>query len=670
MSVPEEHVKGLGSPEKETPTTSFADSEDQYQSGFNLKTVWACLFVGFVMLPGSIYLSLVTGGQTGAADWVTVILFLEIAKRSLVKMSRQEIMILYWAAAGLAAAGNALNLGVSGGPFSTLIWEQYYKQSPEAAGIAGMIPTWLVPALGSEALSGRSFFNIDWTKPILVLTASTILFTINSYSMGYILFRLTSDVERLPFPLAKIYAGGATALAETSQKSEGWRWRAFSIGSVIGVSWGLVYVMIPILSSTFLVTPITILPIPFIDFTTNLKEVLPATLVGIGTDLGALLVGFVLPFWVVVGTFVSSTITAIIANPLLYHFGILNTWEPGMSMIPTQIANSIDFWLSFTIGASLVIGVVGFGGTIKALVGGHREKMTAQRAITDTPKGRGDMPLWLVGVIWFLSTTGFVVMLAILIPDFPWWIGAIFGYLWSPMFSYIGVRMTGITGSPYGSSFPYVKEASFLLSGYKGVDIWFATIPIFEHGGVASTFKQLELTKTTFGSVIKLSALNMGLMLICSFIFYSLVWKLNPIPSAAYPFVQKMWPFNAAMRTIWVKSTLPGGTSFIFNIIRPDYIFAGFSSIGALFAVLSMLKASPLFFYGFVGGLAAPMWNTMPTFLGALLGRYYFVKRFGEDKWMAYVPIVVAGYGAGIGLIGMISIAIALISKAISQIVY
>jgi hypothetical protein len=37
---------------------------------------------------------------------------------------------------------------------------------------------------------------------------------------------------------------------------------------------------------------------------------------------------------------------------------------------------------------------------------------------------------------------------------------------------------------------------------------------------------------------------------------------------------------------------------------------------------------------------------------------------------MSYVPIVAAGYGAGSGLIGMIAIAIALISKAISQIVY
>jgi len=280
------------------------------------------------------------------------------------------------------------------------------------------------------------------------------------------------------------------------------------------------------------------------------------------------------------------------------------------------------------------------------------------------------MPLWIVGVFWFLSTTGFVVMLYFLIPSFPWWISAIFGFLWSPVFSYIGARMIGITGSPYGSSFPFVKEASFLLSGYKGLDVWFAPIPIFEHGGVAATFKQLDLTKTTFGSVIKLSALTMVLMFICSFIFYSLVWKLNPIPSAAYPYVQKMWPLNAAMRTIWVKSTLPGGTTFIFDIIKIEYILAGLGVTGGLFALLTAIGASPLFFYGLVGGLASPMWQTMPTFFGALLGRYYFSKRFGNEKWMSYVPIVAAGYGAGIGLIGMIAISIALISKAISQIVY
>ena len=160
MSVREDQLKDTPDDEPhDSHTALFGDADEPYRSGFNLKTIWACLFVGFIMLPGSIYLSLVTGGQTGAADWVTVILFLEIAKRSLVKMSRQEIMILYWAAAGLAAAGNAMNTGITGGPFAHLIWEQYYKQAPEAAGIAALIPTWVVPAISSEALSQQS---ITW----------------------------------------------------------------------------------------------------------------------------------------------------------------------------------------------------------------------------------------------------------------------------------------------------------------------------------------------------------------------------------------------------------------------------------------------------------------------------------------------------------------------------
>ena len=57
-------------------------------------------------------------------------------------------------------------------------------------------------------------------------------------------------------------------------------------------------------------------------------------------------------------------------------------------------------------------------------------------------------------------------------------------------------------------------------------------------------------------------------------------------------------------------------------------------------------------------------------FAGALLGRYYFAKRFGESKWKAYAPILLAGYSCGMGLIGMTSIAVALISKAVSSVVF
>ena len=49
---------------------------------------------------------------------------------------------------------------------------------------------------------------------------------------------MTSDVERLPFPMAPVQAAGATALAEAGSKEESWRWRVFSIGAMMGLIFG------------------------------------------------------------------------------------------------------------------------------------------------------------------------------------------------------------------------------------------------------------------------------------------------------------------------------------------------------------------------------------------------------------------------------------------------
>ena len=65
--------------------------EAPFEPGFNMKTLWAALFVGFVMLPGAIYRGLVTGmSMAVGAEWVTLILFIEIAKRTLTIMSDIE----------------------------------------------------------------------------------------------------------------------------------------------------------------------------------------------------------------------------------------------------------------------------------------------------------------------------------------------------------------------------------------------------------------------------------------------------------------------------------------------------------------------------------------------------------------------------------------------------
>lgn len=104
----------------------------------------------------------------------------------------------------------------------------------------------------------------------------------------------------------------------------------------------------------------------------------------------------------------------------------------------------------------------------------------AQREDRETlPANRGDIPIHVALGIWALSTLGFVVVVWWLVPGFPWWISALFGFVWTPIYSFIGARMIGLTGSPQGVSFPYLRKGSFYLSGYQGAAVWFAPIPMF-----------------------------------------------------------------------------------------------------------------------------------------------------------------------------------------------
>ena len=55
----------------------------EFKDGFGWTTVLGIFFCGLVMMPGGIYLGLMTGAGIGsAASWVTVILFMEIARRA------------------------------------------------------------------------------------------------------------------------------------------------------------------------------------------------------------------------------------------------------------------------------------------------------------------------------------------------------------------------------------------------------------------------------------------------------------------------------------------------------------------------------------------------------------------------------------------------------------
>lgn len=638
----------------------MSDQERQeltFEDGFSVRTMIGAIFVGFVMMPGTIYLSLVAGAGLGpAAQWVTIILFTEMARRSFTTLKRQEVYILYYMAAALA---------MTGGPFGGMIWNQYLVQSPQAIGfgIAEQLPEWIVPQRVSTAITGRNLLDAAWYMPILLTTFLWIMGRATSLTTGYMLFRITSDVERLAFPLAPIAAEGATALAETTAKQETWRWNVFSVGAAMGLVFGGIYVGIPGFTSVLLSEPLQIIPIPFVDMTKSMHHLLPASLAGVSLDLGALLFGMVLPFPMVAGMFAAAVTTSFVANPILYKLGMLPHWKPGMSLIPTKLAVDFDFWMSVGIGASLCVALIGVFKVFQAMT---QRGARAEGGLLEPPKGRGDIRLrWCVLVYVVASVCSILLCKTLLKQDhFPTLMLLAYAILITPAISYVSARMIGLTGSPV--AFPFLREGSIILSGYRGVDIWFAPLPLADYGATTQMFREMALTRTKFTSLLKVELFMLPICLVCSLAFWAFFWHIESVPSATYPFTAKMWPLQATYQCLFMTATTDP-SSWLLQSIRLPYILGGTAAGFLLLGATTLLGLPALFFYGMIGGLGAIPNAAIPMFFGALIGRRVFEKRYGEEAWRRYTPVLAAGYACGVGLIGMLAVAFAMVAKSVSS---
>src|SRR5713101_2644847 len=91
----------------------------------------------------------------------------------------------------------------------------------------------------------------------------------------------------------------------------------------------------------------------------NTEGILPGAATTLSGDLGGILVGFVLPYSMVFGGFVSSILSQLVANPILQRNGLLPTWHPGANAIFTTMATSLDVWMSVGIGLSIAVAIIG-----------------------------------------------------------------------------------------------------------------------------------------------------------------------------------------------------------------------------------------------------------------------------------------------------------------------
>ena len=639
-----------------------------FEEGFDWKTILGAVFIGFLMMPGSMYLQLVIGAGIGpAARWVTIILFAEVAKRSFTDLKQQEIFLLYY------MAGAALH-----SPFQGLLWSQYLVQSDAARmlGLVEFIPSWVAPPPDSLSLVERTFYHRDWLIPILLLIGSQIIQRIDQFGLGYALYRITSDVEKLPFPMAPVGALGTMALAEsTEEKKQSWKWRVFSIGGVIGLLFGGIYILLPSLSGLFFTEPIRLIPIPWIELTRHTEKVLPAVATGIQLDLGLLFIGMVLPFWAVIGGLIGLIIT-IVANPILYHQGILQRWHQGMGTVDTVFANNFDFYMSFGIGVGLSIACVGIWQVVRSFrrsdSGPQGSSSRASwKDLFHPPAGRGDFNFWIAIGIYVFSTLSYVALCVWLVPTFPWIFFLGYGFIYTPIVSYITARMEGIAGQFL--NLPLVREASFIAGarffGYQGIEIWYAPIPIHNYGKATVDFREIELTGTSIRGIIKAEIVVFPVVMIASLLFSQFIWRLAPIPSSSYPYAQELWHLQALNTLLMQTSTLEGNSMF-FQALKGSYVLAGLGLGLISYALLALLGLPILLIYGVVRGLGqSTPHGLILEVVGACLGRFYFLKRYGT-MWRQYAPVLLAGFSCGMGLTGMFAMGFTLILKSLSRLAY
>lgn len=656
---------------------SLMEPPSTFSDGFSWTALVGAIFIALLMVPGAMYMSLLAGMGVGdAAQWVTVILFIEVARRAHKSLKKPELFVLYYMAAATMAA-----------PFSGLLYSQFLvgqSQSMIGMGIADRIPEWVAPH-DPAVLAERNFFNPAWYPAIGLVLFSTVMGRLNGTILSYGLFRLASDIEKLPFPMAPVGAQGITALAEQqTEESSGkpasdtsWRWRVFSIGGVLGLSFGAIYTALPVISGAILDQPVSILTIPFTDWSPKTADTLPAVATGISMDMGQLVLGMVMPFFAMLGSFIAFIVVLILNAFVLYPNGVLHSWQRGEGTVNTIYHNNIDFYFSFSIGIAIAVALAGFYQLGKGLLATRRHykkqrelRLQMESDSADRRKMRGDIPVpYIIGTYIFtacayISLSGYLidwdrrVMLVMLF----------FAFLYTPLLAYVTARLEGMAGQVL--DIPMVREAAFILSNYSGgVAIWFLPIPGPEQLRQTVFYRQAELTGTRFWSIWKAELVLVPIVLIASVCFAQFIWQLNPIPSPQYPFADAMWELWAANQSIIYSSTM-GRFSAFQQAIQPEVIGLGAGVGLALFVLMGLLGMPIMLIYGLIRGLNQTMPHVViPQFIGACIGRFYFERKMGL-KWRQYVPVVAAGFSCGVGLITVLGIGFVFLARSVNKLPY
>jgi hypothetical protein len=344
----------------------------------------------------------------------------------------------------------------------------------------------------------------------------------------------------------------------------------------------------------------------------------------------------------------------------------------------TFYKNQIDFYFSFAVGVALAIAVIGFWSLFKAYVAARARKRERSgqgyQPAFDLPPGRGDIKgrwivvTYMVSTFLYIAVSSWLLFLADGVIFWPVvWIMCGYAFVYTPLVSYVTARLEGIAGEVL--NIPFVREATFIFSGYQGVAVWFLPVPLHNYGQATVLYRQSELTGTGFWSIWKSEILLTPIIVGGSLVFAHLIWGLGPIPSAQYVFAQEWWEVTAAQQAIVFSSTMGGFTEFE-QAFNGTYVAWGLGIGSAVFGIFAWAGAPIFLTYGIVRGLNQTLpFVVIPQFIGALIGQLYFKKRLGL-RWRQYAPVLFAGFSCGMGLVGTLGIGVTFVFKSVFKLPY
>lgn len=626
--------------------------QEGFQAGLTWRALLALLLGAAIVVPASIYLSMLAGGTlAGSAAFIIAILASQLALTFGEPLTRQELLIIYEASSVIAAA-NAAGIG-----FFWIIFRMFYVRNPitwaysiDGTPIPLRVPSWLAPPLDSPAYYARTLFHPDLLAPELVYLAFTGLYLVAELAMLMVLSFTFLEVERLPFPFSRIDAMLVDTLAERRPE----RVKYFMAALTAGAIYGVFVIALPY------VTGIAFIPIPWLDLTPLTEPHLPGALLGVATDLTPWAGGLVVPLEAGVGIVIGSLATWGLGNwvALEHAPGVFPEWaseyRPGMGIALIWQRSMFRVWFAPQIGVALALSLV----MIVRFRRGIAKAFTALlRAVRAPTEGRGYPPMTILLGMFLAGTTG-SALLHWAFTGFPLWISLLYSVALSFL---VGIASTAAIGETGFSIFlPYLWHTIVYFSGYRDYPGW-VIMPVLagtQAPGMTNMMSAAYITRTRPMDLVRSIVIAFVVTQVLGILSLDLFWRIAPIPSSAYPYTLFDWARIAI-----------GDSLLITRSIRIDpFILLSSAGVGAV--VLTAFEAArlylglPLSGPGFVVGVMTLTPYAVAVFASSMISNLALSKALGREKWSEMKPVVAAGLMAGYGIIIGLSIAGLFISKS------